>query len=281
VLTIAPEEQGNVTVCVIIVTHNSERVIRRCLERIQNQTSRPDQIIIVDSGSEKTGYLDEFRSLPGCTVHLSSNRGFGAANNLGLTLIGGSPSFIIFANPDTFLERTCIEDGIEIMSQYPDIAMLTGTLKEFDVKTGQPTGKLDSTGFFRKWYGRWYDRDQGAFEQEVQRTGSDIPAICGAFMLCRREALEPEYPELFDESFYLYKEDIDLSIRIRKKGWRLFYTPELEVFHGRGWERERKQIDREIRLMAAHNEIRLCFKHRSPYILWALSKYMLVRVFNV
>jgi len=281
VLTTAPEEKGSVTVCVIIVTHNSQPVIGRCLDRIQNQTSRVEQIIIVDSGSDKTDYLEEFRTIPGCTVHLSSNRGFGAANNLGLTLINRAPSFIIFANPDTFLESTCIEDGIEIMSQYPDIAMLSGTLRGFDIRTEQPTGRLDSTGIFRKWYGKWYDRDQGAFEEEVQRTGGDIPAVCGAFMFCRREALEPEFPALFDESFFLYKEDIDLSIRIRKKGWRLFYTPELEAFHCRGWEPERKQISRETRLMAAQNEIGLCLKHRSPFILWALSKYVLVRVFNV
>ena len=280
-LTVASEEKENSTVSVIIVTHNSQKVIDRCLDRIQNQTIRPKQIIIVDSGSDETDYLQNYRFIQECTVHLSPNRGFGAANNLGITLLETVPTYSLFVNPDTFIEHSCIEEGMKIMSQNQDIAILTGNLKGYSRETDQPTGLLDSTGIFRKWYGRWYDRDQGLPEGSIQRKAGDIPAICGAFMFCRSQALESEFPLLFDESFSMYKEDIDLSIRLRKRGWKMYYTPELSAFHCRGWSQDRKRIDRKIRLLAAQNEIRLCFKHRSPYILWALLKYTLVRFCNI
>ncbi len=280
-LTAVPERDSSSSTSVIIVTHNSQDVLGSCLDSLMNQTIRPQQILIVDSGSDETGYLQKHRLIPGCQVHLRENLGFAAANNLGISLLAKRSDYILFVNPDTFLDKSCIETAINTISRYENIAILTGNLKGFDIGTGQPTGLIDSTGVFRKWYGRWYDRDQGRREGTIQRKAGGIPAVCGAFMFCRSSALEAELPDLFDERFFMYKEDVDLSLRLRKKGWALYYTPELTAFHCRGWLRNRKQINPAVRLLSAKNEIRLCSKHRSPYIIWALLKYVLVRFANI
>ena len=85
----------------------------------------------------------------------------------------------------------------------------------------------------------------------------------------------------FDESFFMYKEDIDLCLRIREKGWKLLYAPEVEAYHARGWAGDRKEIPYETRCLASKNEIRLNLKHRSPYLIWALGKYLAVRLLKL
>jgi GT2 family glycosyltransferase len=106
------------------------------------------------------------------------------------------------------------------------------------------------------------------------------PAVCGALMICQLDVLS-RYEELFDPLFVLYKEDIELSLRLRRDGFALVYNPRLVAFHCRGWRSERKKMELRLRLMASRNEILLYKKHPSPYIIWAILKYFLVRLFRV
>ncbi|MDW7773153.1 MAG: glycosyltransferase family 2 protein [Desulfobulbaceae bacterium] len=269
----------------IIVTHDSQQVLPRCIESLRNQTAAVDKIILVDSGSRDNSYLDEYEHHGPVQVFKTGNIGFSAANNYGFQQIPSACRFIFFLNPDTFLEQGCISAALETMRQYPEAGLLTGKLYGFDTDTGEPSGRLDSTGIFRTWYGRWYDRGQGRADTgKYDGLECDIPAVCGAFMFCRRAALEDaalKDNEIFDSDFFLYKEDIELSLRLRKKGWRLLYQPLCIAWHGRGWKSSRRGIPKQIREMAARNEVLLYTKHRSSYMLWAVIKLWLVRVFNI
>ena len=111
-----------------------------------------------------------------------------------------------------------------------------------------------------------------------------MPALCGACLFCRRSALEAVAlagGAVFDPAFFLYKEDIELCLRLRAAGWRLLYQPALRALHCRGWQSERQAVPWPLRLMAAANEIRLYCRHPSPYLLWALAKYALVRWLHI
>ncbi|MCI5146265.1 MAG: hypothetical protein D3923_12225 [Candidatus Electrothrix sp. AR3] len=115
----------------------------------------------------------------------------------------------------------------------------------------------------------------------------DVPAVCGAFLFCRKTMLEQlaliqhNDSVVFDPDFFLYKEDIELCLRVRKSGWRITYLPEVVVYHCRGWQKKRQQIPHQLRLTAATSELLLYKKHPSPYIFWALAKYLLVRWLKV
>ncbi len=111
--------------------------------------------------------------------------------------------------------------------------------------------------------------------------GENIPAICGAFMFCRLSAVRSELPALFDESFFMYKEDIELCLRLSAKGWKMHYSPQVRAFHCRGWKDNRRKISRNLKLMSAENEIKMYQKHPSFYMIWARLKYILVRYLNV
>ena len=266
---------------VIIVTHNSEQVLDRCVESLDRQSVAAARVIIVDSGSETTAYLDPYSKKKGFQVHLHDNIGFAAANNCGIRHIDENESYLCFMNPDTFLEPDSFKSAIATLSVHRDVAILGGRLKGFDLDDDCANGLLDSTGIFRSWYGRWYDRGQGMRNGDNFLIEETVPALCGAFMFCRMAALKEETPDIFDESFFMYKEDIDLCLRLKKKGWKLLYAPQVEAFHARGWARNRQQISYATRCLASKNDILLNVKHRSPYLLWAVSKYLAVRLLRI
>jgi GT2 family glycosyltransferase len=270
------------SVSVIVVTHNSSPCIRHCIHSLNSQTVVPACIIIVDSGSSDRGYLDPYRNRDRITVIEKENIGYGAANNVGLCHIAPDSDFFLLINPDTFLTETFIEQAIEVADKYEDASILTGVLESYDLENNCPAGRIDSTGVFRKWYGRWYDRGLGeAVDDYVLPDEGLIPAACGALMFCRRSFFYDDLPNLFDERFFLYKEDIELSIRVQKKGGKLFFIPSLKAYHCRGWDQVRNKVLRTHRLMSSFNEVQLYKIHPSPYMLWALFKYTLVRVFNL
>ncbi len=265
----------------IIVTHNSARFIHRCVESIDAQSVTADQVVIVDSGSDDTAYLDEFLSKPFFEVHLRENIGFAAANNYGVGCVSNDPLYILFINPDIILEPDSIECSIATLEQHQAAAVVSGKLKGFDFDADRVTGLLDSTGIFRAWYGRWYDRGHGYSNDQAHADLQEVPALCGAYMFCRAQALTEERPRVFDETFFMYKEDIDLCLRLRNRGWKMLYQPAVEVFHGRGWSPDRRETDYLMRCMASRNEVYLNLKHRSPYLVWAVLKYLLVRLLHV
>ncbi|MBW1636084.1 MAG: glycosyltransferase family 2 protein [Deltaproteobacteria bacterium] len=268
-------------VYIIIVTHDSADVLPTCLEHLSAQSSPPTSIIIVDSGSPDSRYLDSFADRAGTTLVRSDNMGFSRANNLGYKEIAGREGIVVFLNPDTFLPPDYIAQAIDILEENHAAAIVSGKLLGFDIEKGAATGKIDSTGIFRKWYGRWYDRGKGEDDSNRYNSAEEIPAVCGALMICRMDSLQKYNCEVFDSDFFLYKEDIELSLRLRRDGWKLLYDPRLVAFHCRGWQNKRKKMGFSLRLTAAENELLLYRKNPSPYVLWALLKYISVAVFRL
>ncbi len=266
---------------IIIVTHNSSDVLPNCLAHLAGQSVSITSITIVDSGSTDTHYLDDFAQKEGNKLILSDNIGFARANNLGFSELTDQDGIVVFLNPDTFLPEIFFSQAIEVLNENLKAAIVSGKLLGFNPEQGEKTGKIDSTGIFRKWYGRWYDRGKGEDDSDRYNLIQQVPAVCGALMVCRMEPLLRYNGEVFDSDFFLYKEDIELSLRLRRDGWKLIYDPRLTACHCRGWQNKRGRIPFTLRLMAAKNEVMLYRKHPSPYILWALMKYILVRVFRV
>lgn len=269
------------SIAVIIVTHNSQKVIDSCVDSLLKQTQRVEQIIIVDSGSHETSYIDKYSCTDQIQIFKEANIGFSSSNNVGYSKISNKTDFVVFANPDTILPDLFMEDMITVFEGEPVVGILTGKLLHFDMENNLPTGKIDSTGIFRKWFGRWYDRGQGEVDCGQYESIEYVPAICGALMCCRNTVLKQFDGNVFNQDFFMYKEDIELSLKTVKKGFKLLYNPSLIAYHGRGWQKDRTSMPLFLREMSAKNEMKLYLSHPSPYILWALFKYLLVKIFRV
>ncbi len=264
----------------VIVTHNSQAVLGRCLAALAAQTTPPLLIALIDSGSEDTDYLQAYCQQLGFIVRFAENIGFSQANNLGWLAVRQNVDFVLFLNPDAFPAPDSIERACAFLAENEQVGCVGARLLGFDAAIGQPTGLIDSTGVFCSWYGRWHDRDQGQPDCGQHSQREEVPAVCGAFLLARRTVLEQTAlpgSAVFDPDFFLYKEDIELCLRLRRAGWKIVYLPEAQAQHCRGWQQNRKAMPARLRLTAARNEVLLYKKHPSPYILWALAKYAAVR----
>lgn len=272
---------------VIIVTHNSQAYLKKCVDCLKHQSLKPSQIIIVDSGSVDTDYVRCYTKRKGFIVILSKdNIGFCRGNNLGYSHVPKSCDYVLLLNADCFPSTSFLKESIQYMNEksHQKVAVLTGMLLGYDLQADQPTGMYDSTGIFRTWYGRWFDRGQGqSYPGKLYQQEESVPAICGALMLCRNKALQEvvlSEKAIFDPSFYMYKEDIDLSLRLRRKGWDLRYVPSFVAYHCRGWNKDRKQIPKKFRLLSARNEMRIYARNLSPCILYSAMKYASVKLLD-
>ncbi|MEX2305501.1 MAG: glycosyltransferase family 2 protein [Waddliaceae bacterium] len=262
---------------VLVVTHNSEIHIKKMAECVNNQTIPPKQFIIVDSGSTNPDYLDTFSAK---TRKEKGDIGFAKGNNLALELVNEEIKYVLFLNPDAFLTPSFLENAETFMEQHPECGALTGTVLGYEIEKDQPTDLYDTTGIFQKWYGKWYDRGQGEkYDPKRFNTIEKVPAICAAVMFCRKEALTQvmQKKQVMDESFYMYKEDIDLSLRLQAKGWALYFVPALLAYHCRGWNRKRKQMPHKFRMLSARNELKIHLKQKNVLkITYSLLKYLSV-----
>ncbi|NGX42635.1 MAG: putative glycosyltransferase EpsH [Chlamydiae bacterium] len=274
---------------VIIVTHNGEKHIPKAMKCLKNQTRQADEIIIVDSGSKNPNYLGKYQKEANVKIILGEKDiGFCKGNNLGMEKLHPSADYVFFLNPDAFPNPDFLENSIAYMENPLNqcCGAITGTTLGYDIDLDQPTGKYDSTGIFHSWYGKWYDRAQGEkFNANLYIKEEDIPAICGAVFFCRKTALdevEIREAEIFDNTFFMYKEDIDLSLRLRKKGWKLMFVPQLLAYHCRGWHRDRGKAPRIMRLYSAKNELKIHARNLSPIgMLYSLMKLFAVKVFDL
>jgi GT2 family glycosyltransferase len=274
------------SIAVVIVTYNSDQVLSHCLIALEQQSRRPDQVVIIDSGSEDTKYLKR-TDLSGmrCAVVLETNIGFSVGCNIGWNL-SRDHDFVLFLNPDAFLTPDFIEHALQYMEddQNIGVGMLTGTLLGYDIQLDRPTGLVDSTGVMHTWYGQSIDRDQGKVLSVLEKyhRPNPIPAICGAVLLARNAVLNAIANEnvLFDPDYFMYKEDIDLSWKAANAGWTLIHHPGLTVYHCRGWK-GRHAVSRKMRMLSARNDIKLFVRFRSPYLIYALVKYGLVWALDI
>ncbi|MDP1836207.1 MAG: glycosyltransferase family 2 protein [Chlamydiales bacterium] len=273
---------------IIIVTHNSDRHIHKCIANIDAQTKKADRIVISDSGSSDLSYLNPYRDR--ADIHILADQhdiGFCRGNNAAMPHVSTESSFVLFLNPDAFLEPTFCAEAIKTMAlpSNTKVGMLSGQLLGYDINSDTPTGLYDSTGIFRTWYGHWYDRDQGkAINPATYNHVEEVPALCGALLFCRRQAIQDVLlrgSEVFDSSFYMYKDDIDLSLRMRRAGWKLLFVPALKAYHCRGWQVDRRKMRLEYRLMSARNEIRVNARDCWLGLPYSLSKYYAVKAFDM
>jgi GT2 family glycosyltransferase len=256
------------------------------LEALHRQTRRPDRIILVDSGSSNPELLKAkvaHYDLPIEIVYAGKDVGFCVGSNVGWRIVKDL-TYCIFLNPDAFLAPDFIERAIAYMESEPKVGMVTPSLVRYDIQAGQPLDAIDTTAVVRNWYGNFVERDCGLPVKELEKYKgpNDIPWLCAAVVFARREALEAvveQGNQIFDESFFMYKDDTDLSWRVRRAGWRIVHHPGLFGYHCRGWKK-RSAFSRELRLMSARNEITTCIKNRSPFVLLSLAKYAAVGLFD-
>ncbi len=218
---------------IIIVSYNSGHVLRFSLPMLQNLPNDV-KIIVVDNASrdDSVAVAEKYGAE---VIQLPRNVGFGKACNIGWKSVPSE--YVLFLNPDVLVDRTVIEESLRFMDSNEGVGLMGirlvdgkgNYLKESQRKIP------DVASAFKKLFLPWTSEHSGYYYEDDQLR--EVEALAGAFMLARRQALEQVNG--FDEDYFMYGEDIDLSLRIKQKGWRVVYNPNIEAIHFKGASTER------------------------------------------
>lgn len=211
------------SVAVIVVNWNSGQYLKKCLQSLKDQTYAPSRVLIVDNDSSD-GSMDDLDQLF-CDwefIRLEKNTGFACANNLAASKVDDC-DWVAFLNPDAFAHTDWLEKLILAVERFPDVKMFGSHM------LGYENGLIDGTGDIYHVSGVAWRRDHGLKPSKVNRESGEIFSPCAAASLISREAFIEA--EGFDEHFYCYNEDVDLSFRLRLIGHRCIYVSDAVVEH--------------------------------------------------
>ncbi|MFZ7131935.1 MAG: glycosyltransferase family 2 protein [Eubacteriales bacterium] len=258
----------SVSLDVIIVNWNSGIQLYNCLNSIQDNMKNINiinKVIVIDNHSSDNS-IEEIKSIdiPLEIIRNKTNKGFGAACNQGATK--SDSDYILFLNPDTILYNESLVRPLEFLSKKENSSIGVCGIKlvnENHVVQRScctfPTVNHfinRSTGLnhisprnFPTYFMTYWDHDEN----------KEVDHVIGAFYLIRNEVFKKV--DGFDERFFVYLEDLDLSYRIKNLGYKIMYLSDVEAFHKGGGTSEQVKA---LRLFySLRSRIRYAFKHFS------------------
>ena len=247
------------TLSIIIVSYNTANLIGNCLKSIFEASNITREVFVVDNAS--TDGSSDFIKDNFPSVHLAVNTenvGFAAANNQVLPQCKGK--YIFFLNPDTEIMSDTFSEAISFMNANPRIA-LAGT------KIINPDGTLQWSVSY-KYPGQRYTAS------EVSDLPGKIACVLGASMIARSKLIKKI--EGFDEDFFLYGEDQDLCLRIRKMGHVIGYIDSATVIH-LGGQSEKDSLSSEVWKKKIHAEYIFYKKHYLPKTIKRISRANIIK----
>jgi GT2 family glycosyltransferase len=168
---------------------------------------------------------------------LSRNLGFAAASNMGIGL--GTAPYVLTLNQDARLDPDYLACLVASMSSDPRVGAAGGILRHQADPDRPPDGTIDSAGIEFRRGRRAVDIGQGDAIRGQYAGLREVFGVCAAAAFYRRSALESvrDPHGIFDERFYMHKEDVDLAWRLRRAGFRALVDDRARAYHARGVHR--------------------------------------------
>lgn len=234
---------------IIIVNYNVRYFLEQCLYSVKKAAEGLlVETIVVDNNStdDSVSYLrKKFPSV--LLIENKSNQGFAKACNQGLAQATGDA--VLFLNPDTLLAEDSLQVCWQFLQQHPDagglgVRMVDGAgkfLKESKRSFPSPLTSLyklfGAAHFFprSKVFGRYH---LGHLDENKNH---EVDVLAGAFMIMPKKVLDEVGG--FDETFFMYGEDVDLSYRIQKAGYKNYYLADTTIVHFKGESTRRGSLN--------------------------------------
>ncbi len=225
---------------IIIVNYNVKHFLEQCLHSVFRALKGIDaEVFVVDNHSlDGSCHLVREKFPEVILIENQENTGYSKANNQAMRLANGE--YILLLNPDTVVEEDTFHKTLGFMNVHADagglgVKMIDGKGSFLpESKRGLPTPWVA----FYKIFGLSKlfpsSKKLGRYHLSYLRNDQvhSVDILCGAFMLMRKTTLE--ITGLLDETFFMYGEDIDLSYRILKAGYKNYYYPETTIIHYKG-----------------------------------------------
>jgi GT2 family glycosyltransferase/SAM-dependent methyltransferase len=263
----------------IIIPHTAGgEILIRCLEALGATSAGPaSEIILVDNASSDGSVakaLDQFPSIR--VLRLEENQGYAGGCNRGIEVARGK--YVLLLNDDTEVEADCVSELVRTAEDDPTVAALQPKVRSLQDKalfeySGAAGGLMDI-------YGYPFSRGRLMGHVEVDEGQYDEPAeifwASGVCMLVRKQVLEEI--GAFDETFFAFMAEIDLSWRIHLAGHRVVYVPTAIVYHIGGHSLERTDV-RRMFLNHRNSVIMLAKNYSLRSLVWVFPIKIVLELF--
>ena len=224
------------TLSIILVSYNARADLERCLASLhEHPPSLSHEIIVVDNASTD-GSVDAARRWPDVRVIDSgANRGFAAANNIGIRASAGE--YLLLLNSDTIVPSGAIDRLFDAFRRHPGVGVAGPRLVDAAGRPELSFGPMIAplAELRQKQLIGGLARQDPAISRRVEemtRQEQWPDWVSGACLLARRA--DAEAVGLMDERYFMYIEDVDFCAAIRRLGRRVLFTPAAEVVHLKG-----------------------------------------------
>lgn len=234
---------------VIIVNYNVEYFLEQCLLSVREAMEGIDgEVFVVDNNSvDRSIRMVKERFPEVKLIENKKNLGFSKANNQAIRESKGE--YVLLLNPDTLVDEDTFHKSISFLNKHEDAGglgvMMVDGKGHFlpESKRGLPTPEVSFYKIFglaslfphSKRFGKYHLTylDKTKIHQ--------VEVLSGAFMMLRKSVLDKI--GLLDEDFFMYGEDIDLSYRISKAGYKNYYSPETRIIHYKGESTKKSSVN--------------------------------------
>jgi len=227
-------------ISIVIVNYNVKYILEQCLHSVHAAIKNIQaEVFVVDNSSVDGSCAMIEEKFPWVTLIANKdNVGFSRANNQAIRISKGE--YVLLLNPDTLVEEDTFTQVCDFMDQNPDggglgVKMIDGKGNFLpESKRGLPTLKVSVHKMFglQKFFPKSKRFNYYYLGHLDNESIHEIEILSGAFMLLRKSVLDEI--GLLDEEYFMYGEDIDLSYRIIKAGYKNYYYPNTTIIHYKG-----------------------------------------------
>lgn len=243
-------------VAIVVLNWNGADIIDKCLDSLAKQTHRDYKIIVVDNGSTDNSkqVLAKYQEALKDKVQIiynQKNSGFAGGVNIGINYAMNSNfDAVALFNNDAVADENWLSKLLSTLNEQEEAGIVTGLLLHEDGNT------IDSAG---DWYSIWglaFPRSRDESTNSAPGSGYVFGATGGA-SIYRMETLKEI--GLFDEDFFAYYEDVDMSFRAQLRGWKVYYTKDAIAYHERGatsskiWGFDKYQMFKNLPILLTKN----------------------------
>lgn len=214
-------------VAVIIPNWNGEDIISNSISSLEKQSTKIDIVVVENGSSDNSANLIR-NDFPGVTLlEFKDNAGFAGGVNRGIKYaLENEYEAIALFNSDAKADKNWLKELLSELNNNPKLGIVTGKLLQTDGK------HIDSTGDFYTIWGLPFPRGRNQKDTGQYDTPQEVFSASGGASLYRSELFREI--GMFDEDFFAYYEDVDISFRAQMANWKILYNPKAIAYHGIG-----------------------------------------------
>lgn len=239
-------------VSVVIPNYNGKKYLETCMNSLMKQSLKPEEIIIVDNASKDGSieYIEQNFKDKVTLICLNENYGFSKAVNEGIR--NSKSDFVALLNNDTELDEKWLEELYKCIQKDENIFSCCSKMLRFTERN-----IIDDAGDEYTLFG-WGNKIGDGKQSEIYDEDREVFSSCAGAAIYRKSILQKI--GLFDENFFAYLEDMDISYRARVYGYKNYYASKAKVYHIGSATSGSRHNSFKVKL-AARNNIYLIFKN--------------------